>query len=61
MLVNTIAEIAGNRHEVQARAFDEHVRIIDELLAGNADGVAEEMARHINNTTHDLAEIMFTE
>ena len=61
MLVNTIAEIAGNRHEVQARAFDEHVRIIDELLTGNADGVAQEMASHINNTARDLAEIMFSQ
>lgn len=60
MLINTIAEIAENRQEVQARAFTEHVSIIDELLAGNADGAMAEMARHINNTTRDLAAIMFS-
>ena len=61
MLVNTIAEIAGNRHAVQARAFSEHVSIIDELLAGNAEIAAEKMACHISNTARDLAAIMFSD
>ena len=58
-LVNTIAEVVGNRLEVQSRGLREHVAILDKLLVDDAEGAADEMARHINNTARDLDAIMF--
>ena len=59
MLVNAMAEAVGNRRDIQTRGLREHVSILDKLLAEDAEGAADEIARHINNTARDLEAIMF--
>ena len=60
-LVNAMAEAVGNRRDIQTRGLREHVLILDKLLAKDAEGAADEIARHINNTARDLEAIMFPE
>ena len=60
-LVQTGREIVGNRRRAQDRALDEHIEIVDRLLACDAQGAAEGMARHIDTTSRLVEAVMFYE
>ena len=58
-LVQAMREIVGNRRQAQQRAMEEHLAVIDALLAGDAHSAAAEMARHIDRTAEDVEAVMF--
>jgi DNA-binding GntR family transcriptional regulator len=60
-LVIAIREIVGNRRHVQQEGLEEHVPIIDALLAADADKVAAAMTHHVDGTMKSLETILFQE
>lgn len=58
-LVQAIREIVGNRRQAQQQAMEEHLAVIDALLAGDAEAAAAQMARHIDRTADDVEAVMF--
>lgn len=58
-LVQALREIVGNRRQAQQRAMEEHLAVIDALLAGDPDDAAAQMGRHINRTAADVEAIVF--
>ncbi len=58
-LVQAVREIVGNRRQVQEQALDEHLAIIDALLADDAESAAMQMARHIASTGTAVEMVMF--
>lgn len=59
-LVQVVREIVGNRRQAQQRALEEHLAVIDALLAGDPGRAAAEMARHIQRTAEDVVAIVFS-
>ncbi len=55
LLVQTIREIIGADRGAQHRAMEEHLALLDALLAQDGQGAAKAMARHIDGAA-DLAE-----
>ncbi len=60
-LMQTIREIVGNRRRTQQHALEEHGKIVDALLAQDAEGAAAAMARHIDSTAESVVAVMFPE
>ena len=62
-LVQTIREIIGKNFEAQQRALEEHLAIVDAMLAGDAsttaDATADAMARHIDSAARTAEAAMF--
>lgn len=61
ILVQTIREIIGPMPAVQQKALEEHLRIIDALIAGDPDKAAQAMADHIQSAAQVCEEAMFSE
>jgi DNA-binding GntR family transcriptional regulator len=61
ILVQTIREIIGPMPAVQQKALEEHLRIIDALIAGEAEKAAQAMADHIQSAAQVCQEAMFAE
>ncbi len=60
-MMRSIRLVAGNRRDIQLRAIEEHVKIIDALLKEQSEAAAKLMAEHLNGTTARLADLMFPE
>ena len=58
-LIQTTREIVGNRRQAQYKALEEHVPIVNALLAGDAEKAAAAMTQHINDTFEAVAAVMF--
>ncbi len=58
-LFQAIREIAGNRRHLQERALDEHLAVIDALLAEDPELAALQMARHITSAGGGVEAVMF--
>jgi len=61
ILVQTIREIIGPMPAVQQKALEEHLRIIDALIAGEAEKAAQAMADHIQSAAQVCEKAMFAE
>lgn len=61
ILVQTIREIIGSTPVVQQKALEEHLRIVDALIAGDAERAAAAMADHVHSAAQVCEEAMFTE
>lgn len=61
ILVQTIREIIGPMPAVQQKALEEHLRIIDALIAGDPDKAAQAMADHIQSAAEVCEEAMFSQ
>ncbi len=61
ILVQTIREIIGPVPAVQQKALEEHLHIIDALIAGHPDKAAQAMADHIQSAAQVCEEAMFSE
>ena len=59
-LIESIREAVGNIAHAQDVALVEHLRIIDRLLARDADGAAEAMNRHITRGTEAAVTALFS-
>src|SRR6185503_17779954 len=59
-LIESIREAVGNIAHAQDVALVEHLRVIDRLLARDADGAAEAMARHITRGTEAAVTALFS-
>ncbi|HTL29355.1 MAG TPA: GntR family transcriptional regulator [Tepidisphaeraceae bacterium] len=60
-LIQSIRRALGNRMSAQVDALKEHLRVIEELEAGEPDNAAEEMARHIQHGAENAAVVVFAE
>jgi DNA-binding GntR family transcriptional regulator len=58
-LMQTMREIVGNRRRAQQRALEEHMPIVDAILAGDADEAAAAMARHVDGAMESVETVMF--
>jgi DNA-binding GntR family transcriptional regulator len=59
VLVQGGRELVGNQRQAQDKAVQDHIAILDALLANNADESARQMARHIDSTAAHVEAIMF--
>jgi DNA-binding GntR family transcriptional regulator len=59
MLVQAGREIVGNRRRAQERAVEEHLAILEGLIACDAQSAASRMARHIDSTGNLVEAVMF--
>ena len=60
-LMRAIRRVAVNIYNVQLRAVGEHLRIIDALLAEDAELARTRMSEHIDSTARGVAKVMFQE
>lgn len=58
-LVQTIREIVGNQQQMLHHSLEDHLRIIETLLASDAERAAAAVSRHINNSAEAVLTIMF--
>jgi DNA-binding GntR family transcriptional regulator len=58
-LMQTMREIVGNRRRAQQRALEEHMPIVDALLADDAEEAAAAMARHVDGAMQSVEAVMF--
>lgn len=58
-LMVCVRETVGNERSVQQIAMKEHVTIVDQLLAGQADQAADAMHRHLEHTADLVAALLF--
>jgi DNA-binding GntR family transcriptional regulator len=59
VLMRAIRRVAGNLYNVQLRAVSEHVRIIEALLAEDAELARKRMNEHIESTARGVTKVMF--
>ncbi len=60
-LMVCVREMVGNERSVQQIAMEEHVAIVDHLLAGRTDPAADAMRRHLEHTADLVAALLFPE
>lgn len=58
-LMQSIREVVGDKRQVQLRAIEQHIEIIDALIQGDQSKSGEAMARHIDTTAAGVEKIMF--
>jgi len=58
-LMVCVREIVGNERSVQQIAMDEHVAIVDHLLAGHTNEAADAVHRHLEHTAELVAALVF--
>ncbi len=59
ILAVTLREVVGNRPPVYRQAAQDHTSIIAALLAGDGDGAATAMARHIDRVGQRVENVLF--
>jgi DNA-binding GntR family transcriptional regulator len=59
LLVQVIREIIGADRAAQHRAMDEHLALLEALLAQDAEGAARAMARHIDGAADSAESVLF--
>lgn len=59
VLVQTVRDLIGANEAAQRRAIDEHLAIVDALLAGNAEEAAAAMGRHIDSAAQSAISALF--
>jgi DNA-binding GntR family transcriptional regulator len=59
-LVQGLRDAIGEDRRAQERALDDHVAIIEALLADDADAAYEAMARHIERSMESVAAVLFS-
>jgi DNA-binding GntR family transcriptional regulator len=60
-LMQAVRQYVANRMDVQQRALEEHIGIVDALLERKPVLAAQRMADHIRNTGRDVERLMFPE
>ncbi len=60
-LMQAIREAADNEREIQKRAIEDHMAILDALIAGDHEAAADAMDSHIRNTERNVVAVMFNE
>lgn len=60
-LLQAIRRVAGNLCNVQLRAIEEHIKIIDALSSGDAEAASQRMSEHIDSTAAGVEQVMFGE
>lgn len=58
-LVQAVREVVGHNRKAQQQAVQDHLAILDAILAGDADAVAAAMSRHIENSEWAARQVMF--
>jgi DNA-binding GntR family transcriptional regulator len=58
-MMQSIRRVAGNRRDIQARAIEDHMTLIDALLNGQPETAAGRMAEHISATAERLVPLLF--
>lgn len=58
-LVQGGRDLVGNQRKAQDKAVQDHLAILDALLAEDAEESAKQMARHINSTAEHVEAVMF--
>jgi len=58
-IVEVVREVMGNKWDMQRRAVDDHLAIVDALLAEDAEAAAMAMAAHIDQTAKMVCDAMF--
>jgi len=59
-LIPAIRDVVGDDPNTQHRALEEHTKIIDALLAGNADDAASAMRAHVESSGRAMCKALFT-
>jgi DNA-binding FadR family transcriptional regulator len=59
ILMRAIRRVAGNLYNVQLRAVSEHLRIINALLAEDAELARKQMSEHLESSARGVAKVMF--
>ncbi len=59
-LVQSVRNVIGNKDRLPVLAIQEHLAIIDALLAGDADAAAAVMAKHIDRAAESIVTTMFS-
>lgn len=60
-IVQCLRDVVGHSADARQEALDEHVGIVEALLAGDAEAAAGRMAQHIDRAARSIVEVMFTE
>lgn len=58
-LMQAIREAADNEKEIQRRAVEDHLAILDALIARESDDAATAMDTHIRNTERNVMEVLY--
>ncbi len=58
-LMVCVREAVGNNRDVQQIATEQHIAMVDHLAAGRADGAADAMRRHLENTAEVAVALLF--
>lgn len=58
-LMDAIRHVVEDQRNVQLRAVEQHIEIIDALLENNADEAGRRMAEHIDTTARGVEAVMF--
>ena len=58
-LVQSMRNVIGNKDRLPRLAIQEHLAIIDTLMAGNAEAAAAAMGKHINRAAESIVATMF--
>ncbi|MEX2671177.1 MAG: GntR family transcriptional regulator [Phycisphaeraceae bacterium] len=58
-LMHAVRQYVHNRLNVQRRAIEDHLEILDALIERDADKAAAAMSKHIRNTANHVVQLMF--
>lgn len=58
-LVQVLRDVVGNERHAAQQAFDEHVAIVNALIAGDADAAATMMGNHIDRAAQSAEAALF--
>jgi DNA-binding GntR family transcriptional regulator len=59
-LVQTLREIVGYNRQAQLEATEDHLAIVEGLLAGNGEAAAAAMSRHIDHAEKPVTTVLFS-
>jgi DNA-binding GntR family transcriptional regulator len=59
-LVETLRDVVGRERRAQQEALEDHLAIIDALLAENVESSAAAMVRHIDRAAESVAAVLFS-
>jgi len=58
-MMRCVRRVAGNRQDIQVRAIEDHLALLDALLAGQPEQAAQRMAEHMDRSAARLEQLIF--